>query len=66
MQNIKECYDFVTKVWQFVKHTKAPAQDNNAEWEGIIDQVNQFVREFTKMMADWMEYLHDQSMKEGK
>ena len=66
MNDIKEYYDFVTEAWRFVRDTKAPDQNDNEAWDRIIDMSNGLCREFTAKMADWMEYLHDQSMKEGK
>lgn len=62
MENTKEFYDFVTEVWRYVKQTQAPAQEDNAAWEQIIDHSSELCREFTKMMADWMEYLRKESM----
>ena len=66
MENIKEMYDFVTRVWQFVKHTEAPAQDDNTTWDEIITTSNNLCREFTVKMTDWMELLRDQSIEEGQ
>ena len=62
MENTKEFYDFVTAAWKYVKTTSAPAQTDNEAWEQIIDHSNELCREFTKMMAGWMEYLRKESM----
>lgn len=62
MENTKEMYDFISSAWQYVKTTKAPAQTDQEAWEQIIDHNNELCREFTKMMAGWMEYLRKESM----
>ena len=66
MQNTKEFYDFVSDAWHYVKTTKAPRQDDDRAWEQIIDHSNELCREFTVKMADWMEYLREESKKHEK
>ena len=55
MEDIKEFYDFIVSAWRYVHNTPAPAQSDNEAWEEIIDKSNELCREFTKMMAGWME-----------
>lgn len=66
MQNTKEFYDFVSDAWHYVKTTKAPRQDDDRAWEQIVDKSNALCREFTVMMADWLEYLREESKKHEK
>ena len=62
MDNINTMYTYLSEVWRYVKNTSAPAQTDNEAWEQIIDHSNELCREFTKMMAGWMEYLRKESM----
>ena len=62
MENINTMYTYLSEVWRYVKNTSAPAQTDNEAWEQIIDHSNELCREFTKMMAGWMEYLRKESM----
>ena len=63
MENINTMYTYLSEVWRYVKNTSAPAQTDNEAWEQIIDHSNELCREFTKMMAGWMEYLRKESLK---
>lgn len=63
MDNINTMYTYLSEVWKYVKNTSAPAQTDNEAWEQIIDHSNELCREFTKMMAGWMEYLRKESLK---
>lgn len=63
MDNINTMYTYLSEVWKYVKNTQAPAQSDNEAWEQIIDHSNELCREFTKMMAGWMEYLRKESLK---
>lgn len=63
MDNINTMYTYLSEVWRYVKNTSAPAQTDNEAWEQIIDHSNELCREFTKMMAGWMEYLRKESLK---
>lgn len=65
MDDIRVFYNFLSELWHFIKTTKAPAQNDNAEWNRIIDRSNELSTEFIHKMGDWMEYLRDQSIKEG-
>lgn len=62
MNDIKEAYKFMNETWNYIKTTSAPAQTDNEAWEQIIDHSNELCREFTKMMAGWMEYLRKESL----
>ena len=63
MDNINTMYTYLSEVWKYVKNTSAPAQTDQEAWEQIIDHSNELCREFTKMMAGWMEYLRKESLK---
>ena len=63
MDNINTMYTYLSEVWRYVKNTSAPAQTDNEAWEQIIDHSNELCREFTRMMAGWMEYLRKESLK---
>ena len=63
MDNINTMYTYLSEVWKYVKNTSAPAQTDNEAWEQIIDHSNELCREFTRMMAGWMEYLRKESLK---
>ena len=63
MNDIKEAYKFMNDTWNYIKQTQAPSQSDNEAWEQIIDHSNELCREFTRMMAGWMEYLRRESMK---
>ena len=63
MDNINTMYTYLSEVWKYVKNTSAPAQTDQEAWEQIIDHSNELCRDFTKMMAGWMEYLRKESMK---
>ena len=62
MDNINTMYTYLSEVWRYVKNTSAPAQTDNEAWEQIIDHSNELCREFTRMMAGWMEYLRKESL----
>lgn len=63
MDNINTMYTYLSEVWKYVKNTSAPAQTDQEAWEQIIDHSNELCRDFTKMMAGWMEYLRKESIK---
>lgn len=63
MNDIKEAYKFMNETWNYIKTTSAPAQTDQEAWDAIVDHSNKLCREFTKMMAGWMEYLRRESMK---
>lgn len=63
MDNINTMYTYLSEVWKYVKNTSAPAQTDQEAWEQIIDHSNELCRDFTKMMAGWMEYLRKESLK---
>jgi len=63
MKDIKEFYNLINTIWQFVKHTSAPEQDDQEAWDRIVDESNRLCREFTSKMADWMEMLRDESLR---
>ena len=66
MDNTKELYDFLSETWKFVKSTKAPAQDDNTEWNRIIDWSNELCTEYIHLMADWMDLLRRESINGEK
>ena len=63
MDNCNTMYDFLSEAWRYVKNTTAPEQSDQAGWDAIVDKSNELCREFNKMMAKWMVYLREESMK---
>lgn len=63
MNDTKEIYKFLNETWNYIKTTSAPAQTDQEAWDAIVDHSNELCREFTKMMAGWMEYLRKESLK---
>ena len=65
MKDTREFYDFINDIWKYVKNTKAPAQDDDAAWEKLIDRNSELHHEMAVKLAEWMELLGEES-KEGK
>lgn len=65
MKDIKEFYNFINDIWKYVKNTKAPAQDDDAAWERLIDENSRLHHEFAVKLAEWMELLGEES-RNGK
>ena len=62
MKDTREFYDFINSIWKYVKNTKAPAQEDDAEWEKLIDRNSELHHEMAVKLAEWMELLRKESL----
>lgn len=61
MESKEKLYWLLMDIWKYVKNTKAPAQDDDAAWEKLIDRNSELHHEFAVKLAEWMEMLREES-----
>ncbi len=72
---MKEIYDFICTLWQWIKTTKIPAQSDNAAWDSITDSATKLTAEYqgdkpiNKLFRAWviayLDYMSAVSLGKG-
>lgn len=42
----KTIYEFINKLWKFIKTTEIPAQDNQPAWDKIVEDATELTKDF--------------------
>lgn len=42
----KTIYEFINKLWKFIKATEIPAQDNQSAWDQVVDDATELTKEY--------------------
>lgn len=72
MEKQNEMYLFINKLWQFIKHTEIPKQDDHDAWDKIVETTDSITRNYWtsdplhRLFRAWMvatlEYMSDLSI----
>ena len=46
MDNLKTIYNFINKLWKFIKHTEIPQQSDIEAWDAVVEQASELTREY--------------------
>jgi len=46
LKQSKTIYEFINKLWKFIKATEIPAQDNQSAWDQVVDDATELTKEY--------------------
>lgn len=69
MEQSKQIYEFINKLWKFIKTTEIPSQADQLAWDQVVDDAEQLTadyktsdplhRLFRAWVVDYLDYMKD-------
>lgn len=69
MDSLREINKFLNAFWKFIKHHNIPTQNDDAAWDGVIDDAHELTKDhqssdpmdklFRMWMVAYLQYMSD-------